>query len=282
MLWVVRQNSHPGEESNWLCWPDPGQGTKGGCSLQSWPLLQPTPGYGGLWRILATHSPHVYYIFPCIPSTRGWQRWRHPPRPPSGHLPAHPGTRTADQRWPCVPGAGCGTHDCRQETGKCLGRLKKGQGWGGESMPLWAPGSPQLPNGVGGDVFLRSGGAAWVGCSVGMDLVHGKAHRGCCVNIKCFSPLVWLVHPKWAVKIIVSWWPKPHFQPSEIRNGFLEKRTLELGFGGVVECGHRELSKESIPDRGSCRDKDKPRLSCLDSLYQSDSDIYQKWTYSCS
>lgn len=67
-----------------------------------------------------------------------------------------------------------------------------------------------------------------------------------------------------------------HFQPSEIRNGFLEKGTLELGFGGMVECGHRELSKESIPDRGSCRDKDKPRLSCLDSLYQSDSDIYQK------
>lgn len=32
-----------------------------------------------------------------------------------------------------------------------------------------------------------------------------------------------------------------------------------------MECGHRELGKKGIPDTGSCRDKDKPRLSCLDS-----------------
>lgn len=50
-----------------------------------------------------------------------------------------------------------------------------------------------------------------------------------------------------------------HFQPGEIRNGFLGERTLELGLGGGVECGHMELGKKGLPDRGCYRDKSELR-----------------------
>lgn len=104
---------------------------------------------------------HVSLLFP-LPPIRGWQWWRHPSRPPGGYLPANPGAWTSDQWWPCVPSAGCGAHDCGQETSKWFVRLQRAQGLGrplpprGKSVSLsWALCPPHLLNGAGG---MRSSG----------------------------------------------------------------------------------------------------------------------------
>lgn len=55
----------------------------------------------------------------------------------------------------------------------------------------------------------------------------------------------------------------------------MEEGTLKVGFGGGVECRLMELGEKGLPDRESYRDKASLDLSCLDSLCQSDSDMYQ-------
>lgn len=51
--------------------------------------------------------------------------------------------------------------------------------------------------------------------------------------------------------------------------------SLELGFGGRVECGPMELGEKDIPNRGSYQDKGLG-LSFLGSLCPSDRDMYQR------
>lgn len=200
-----------------LSWPDRDQG----CPLLL--VLAIVMAHAWVWGIvenpchpLSTFMGYIPLLLPT-PILRGGQWWRHPSRSPGGHLPAYPGAWTADQWWPCVPGAGCGAHDCGQEAGKWLGRLQIGRGLA-LALPL-PPSSKSVPlSELQGPLTCQMERAimhssrgycvGWVRCSMGRHLAHFKAHSRCYINISIFPTSDFACPCKQGARLLVSYQTK--------------------------------------------------------------------------